>query len=404
VNRGNILVVTEWGFEEGLIQSYTLPYLKIIHKVNPSLRIYMVTKEKKGFEKDRDKLEEARSALKGYNIVLLPEKYYRAGVAKYILSVLHFLKYVYIIYSKRIQYIHSFCTPAGGYGYILSRLTGKKLIVDSYEPHAEYMVECGVWNNQQFAFRVLNWLEKRQAQRATYLIATTPNMVAHTQERFGIAIRNWDVKPACVDLDRFVYDWEKSEDLRNKLGIANKIVCVYAGKFGDFYLKEEVFEFYRVAFSYWKERFHVLLLSDLSPEELVRYCNQFELERKDFTLVNSLHEMVSLYLSAADFGISPYRPSPSKKFCTPIKNGEYWAVGLPIVITKDISVDSELIEGKRIGYVLKELTGEEYMNAVKEIDELLKGDRDELRARIRQIAIDKRSYGIAENIYKKIYC
>jgi len=248
VKRGNILVITEWGYEEGLIQSYTLPYLKIIHKVNPSLKIYLITKEKKNFEKDTAKLQKAEEELKRYNIVLLPEKYYRAGMAKYFLSVFRFLKYIYIIFSKRIQYIHSFCTPAGGYGYILSKLTGKKLIVDSYEPHAEYMVECGVWNDQQFAFKVLNSLEKRQAQRASYLIATTPTMVAHTQERFGIEIRNWDVKPACVDLDRFIYDEERSNEIRNNLGIENKIVCVYAGKFGDFYLKEEVFEFYQAAF------------------------------------------------------------------------------------------------------------------------------------------------------------
>jgi len=304
----SILVVTEWGYEEGLIQSYTLPYLKIIHNINPSLNIYLITQEKKGFEKNQERLQNIREELRHYNIVLLPEKYFPAGFAKYFLSVMRFLKHVYIIFFKGVKYIHTFCTPAGSYGYILSKFTGRKLVVDSYEPHAEYMVEWGVWNDHEFAFKMLNSLEKKQAQRAHHLIATTPTMVAHTQKRFGIEIKNWDVKPACVDLERFSYDENKSKQIRKELGIEDKIVCAYAGKFGDFYLKEEVFDFYRVAFDYWKEQFHVLLLSDLLPEELDDYCRQFCLSRENFTLINSPHHLVPVYLSAADFGLSPYRP------------------------------------------------------------------------------------------------
>lgn len=55
MKKGNILVVTNWGFEEGLIQSYTLPYLKIIHKVNPYIKIYLVTQEKNGLQKKQAK-------------------------------------------------------------------------------------------------------------------------------------------------------------------------------------------------------------------------------------------------------------------------------------------------------------------------------------------------------------
>jgi glycosyltransferase involved in cell wall biosynthesis len=313
------------------------------------------------------------------------------------------LKHLCYIIFKRIGYIHTFCTPAGGYGYILSKITGRKLVVDSYEPHAEYMVECGVWKESEFAFKVLNSLEKKQALRAKHLIATTPTMVPHTNQRFQINIRDWEVKPACVDLEKFSYDGKTAGEMRSQLGLHNKIVCVYAGKFGDFYLKEEVFEFYKVAFEYWKEKFHVLLLSDISRDELDEYCNRFQLPPQGFTLIKAPHSLVPKYMSAADFGLSPYRPTPSKRFCTPIKNGEYWALGLPVVITKDISVDSDMISEKGIGYVLNDLTPNEYLNAVKKIDELLKKERDQLRKQIRQVAVDNRSFSIAESIYQKIY-
>ena len=400
---GNILVVTQWGYEEGLIQSYTLPYLRIIHEVNPGRKIYLITQEKSGLDADKDKLQKIQKELDAFNIILLPERYRRAGLAKYFYSGFNLAKHIAYVFSKGIKYIHTFCTPAGGYGYLLSKMTGRKLVVDSYEPHAEDMLECGVWQKEQFAFRVLDSLEKKQAVHADHLIATTATMVAHTEKRFGIKIPEYEVKPACVDLEKFVYDEEKAARVRKDLGFEGKIVSVYAGKFGDFYLKEEVFEFYKAAFDYWGKKFHVLLLSDIPPSDLDQYCSQFNLPRESFTLIKSPHHMVPVYLSAADFGLSPYRPTPSKKFCTPIKNGEYWALGLPVLITKDISIDSDIIEQKNIGYVLKSLDRAEYEKAVRKIDELLQSDRNELRSTIRQVAVQQRSYSIAENIYEKIY-
>ncbi|HYM93835.1 MAG TPA: hypothetical protein VET23_06835, partial [Chitinophagaceae bacterium] len=154
---------------------------------------------------------------------------------------------------------------------------------------------------------------------------------------------------------------------------------------------------------YWEGRLHIIFLSDLKENDLQNFCNSHQLNRKNFTLLNVQHELMPDYLSVADFAISPYKPTPSKKYCTPIKNGEYWAVGLPVIITKGISVDSDLIEENDIGYVLKSLTKEEYMNSIKKIDQLLNIDKETLRKKIRQVAIEKRSFSIAERIYRDIY-
>ncbi|HEY2722928.1 MAG TPA: glycosyltransferase, partial [Chitinophagaceae bacterium] len=175
------------------------------------------------------------------------------------------------------------------------------------------------------------------------------------------------------------------------------------GKFGDFYLRDEIFDLLEAAFGYWHDSLHILLLSDLKQDELNEYCNRHRLDANRFTLVSAPHHLMPSYLSVADFAISPYKPAPSKKFCTPIKDGEYWAIGLPVIITKDISVDSDIIEQNNIGYVLKDLSKSEYQNAVRKIDELINSDRTKLREKIREIAVSNRSFSIAENIYEKIY-
>ena len=105
-------------------------------------------------------------------------------------------------------------------------------------------------------------------------------------------------------------------------------------------------------------------------------------------------------MGLAHFGITPFVPVPSKRYGTPIKNGEYWAMGLPIIITKNISDDSEIIEKEDIGYVLKELNNLEYTKACQKINELIENDSS---LKIRDIAIQYRNFKIADKIYKDIY-
>jgi glycosyltransferase involved in cell wall biosynthesis len=108
-------------------------------------------------------------------------------------------------------------------------------------------------------------------------------------------------------------------------------------------------------------------------------------------------------MALGDFALNPVKPIYTKRFCTSIKDGEYWAMGLPVVITKDISDDSEIIATQNIGYVLNELTVKEYRNAVIKMDSLLAKDKDKLKNKIRQIALTHRDFKIAEEIYSKIY-
>ena len=119
--------------------------------------------------------------------------------------------------------------------------------------------------------------------------------------------------------------------------------------------------------------------------------------------VNQLKKEIPKYLSLGDFAINPVKPVPTKKYCTSIKDGEYWATGLPIVITKNISDDSDIIRNSGYGYELQKLDSEEYRLAILAIEKLIKGNVSELRQNIRKIAEKYRNYQIAVNAYTKIY-
>ena len=337
-------------------------------------------------------------------ITLVPFAYRKFGLLKLIAAFAEFIKLWWLILSKRVAFIHAFCTPAGSQGYILSLLTGRKLIIDSYEPHAEAMVENGAWNASGFAFRILWWLEKKQSARASYCIAVASGMDQYAKNKYKVELKNWGIRPTCTNLDVFKFKEQDRDRIRKELGWENKIVCVYVGKFGGIYLDKEVFDFFKVAAGHWGDRFRVLLVSDISAAAIQQWCEKVAIDPAIIHQVSVPHTEVPGWLSAGDFGITPVKPVPTKRYCSPIKDGEYWGIGLPVVIPAGISDDAAIITENNAGYVLKDLSAAEYVFAVKKLDALFMESPASLRERIRQLAVVYRAFAIAQMQYKKIYC
>ena len=115
------------------------------------------------------------------------------------------------------------------------------------------------------------------------------------------------------------------------------------------------------------------------------------------------HDEVPSYLSAADFAFALYRPSISKKYLSPIKNGEYWANGLPVILTEGIGDDSQIIDSEG-GGVTFSLEGNSLGKALERIEVIIKsGSREEVSKGIREIASRHRSFDIAREVYEKVY-
>lgn len=403
--RKNILVITYWDYNEAHIQANVLPNLRILSSiVDKQSHIYLFCLNKKAISKQE--MKDIEKTLLPYRIHLLWFHYSHFGI-KMMLKFLWLIPYLcYTVFSKRVSQVYAWCTTAGSVGYLVSFLTARPLILESYEPHAEAMVENGHWHTGHIAYKILSYFEKKQAKRASYIIAANGGMIDYVLNRYQYKIppQKFFVKPACVDLNQFYPDLSAGKMIRQKLDYTdNNIVCLYAGKFGGIYLKEEVFDFFKVAFDYWGKKFRVLLLTAHKPEEVKKYCLLSEVPFEIFKVLYVAHHEVPLYMRAGDFAICPVKPVPTKKYCTPVKDGEYWATGLPVIITKDISDDSDIIEKNEIGAVLKGLNAEEYRNAVKKIDVLLKKNFDDLQTTIRSIALKYRNYEIASSVYRSIY-
>ena len=251
------------------------------------------------------------------------------------------------------------------------------------------------------AYKMLFSLEKKQTQKAKALIATTAGMKEYALSRYGVHVKDFFVKPACVDLLKFS-PIEKDTSLLKEFGFENKIVCVYAGKLGGIYLKKEVFDFIKLCHEHWKDDFRFLMLTNAPREDINEELIRVGLEEEIVISKFVFHDQIPKYLSLGDFAINPVKPVPTKRFCTSIKDGEYWAMGLPVVISPNISDDSGIIERENTGVVVDLSDKNSLPASIGKLEALLK-DKIALKDKIRQIAIQYRSFNIAEQIYKEIY-
>ncbi|WP_338768211.1 hypothetical protein WAF17_07345 [Bernardetia sp. ABR2-2B] len=404
----HILVPTFFSFRDALMQTYTLPYVKIMKKYLPKgSKIYLMTLEQPHFKMSEEQKKQVKTELQDkYNIYLLDFPYYRFGFRSIvnwgrIVSVL-----VKTVLIKKIRFIHPFCVPAGAGGYLVSKLTGRKLIIDSFEPHAEAMLESNTWSKNSLAFKVLWNLEKLQTSHASAFIPCVNEMKNYAKNRYEVDVSNrcLESKPACVDLDLFDFEKRKNPKLLKELGLEDKIVSVYAGKFGSSYLEKEIFDFWKVCHTYWGDKFRVLILTSHKEEEINLYCKASDLDRDIVTTKFVFHEHIPSYIGLGDFGVTPFKPAASKRYGTPIKTGEYWSMGLPVVITPNISDDSDTIEKYKIGSIMNEFTEKEYLRIAEEINELLiHKEETDLHQKIRNIAEKYRGFQIAHRVYDNLY-
>ena len=400
--KGNILVFTQWSFKDALVQTYTLPYVDIIRQIIPrDIKIFLVTAEQPQIALNGNDIRQINKEWENKNMQLIPQPYQRFGIKKIIASAGDLVKLFGIIKKNSIRTIHAFCTPAGSIAYVLSKLTGAALIIDSYEPHAEAMVENGTWNKDGAAYRILFGLEKKQTKVAKALIGTTAGMKGYALDRYGIEIENFFVKPACVDLEKF-FPREKDFSLAKELGVEGRVVCVYAGKLGGIYFKKEVFDFIKLCYERWKDDFRFLMLTNAARGEIDEEIKRAGIPAHIVISKFVDHNEVPRHLSLGDFAINPVKPVPTKQYCTSIKDGEYWAMGLPVIIPPHISDDSEIIEKENTGVVVDFSDPVALSHSIGKI-EILMREKDSLKKKIRNLAIRYRSFDIAEKIYDEIY-
>jgi glycosyltransferase involved in cell wall biosynthesis len=189
--------------------------------------------------------------------------------------------------------------------------------------------------------------------------------------------------------------------VRAELGWQNAVVGVYAGKFGGLYHRERSFAAFAAAQRIIGPGSGLIILTS-EPEEQVRAGLAAAGFNGDRLLVRyARHEEVAAHLSAADFAFAPYRGTPSSACISPMKIGEYWANGLPVLLTRGVGDDSAIISEQPLAGALFDPEGVDINDALSRILEVLQ--RPYQRKRTSELAERYRSMELTVNAYRETF-
>jgi hypothetical protein len=385
------LYVCYWSLRDPLCQSQTLPVLEGLAAEG---RVFgLVTFEQGRWRASPQEDETMQRQLRRRGVRWLPLRYHESPPG---LSTLFDILHGALVAVREgsrggVRVFHGRGSVAAAIAYLASRRPGRRFFNDADGPLSQEYVDAGVWTSQGPLYHLTRWAESR------FLAAA--DVVAVLSER-----RRREVDPECrrpayvlpcaVDTGLFRADHSTRDATRRRLGLTGTVL-VYAGKAGGWYLTTEMLAFVAAA----RETLGPVSLLVLSPDPADRFPVPAGIA---FTHLRARRDEMPGHLSVADAGLSFILPAPSKTACSPIKNGEYLACGLPIVTTAGIGDYSTLLEETRTGVVVHRLDPSGYEQAARELRELLIDPTVGQRCRLTA----ERHFGLREVVlprYREIY-
>jgi len=389
-------------FKDPLFQNLVLSYVKTLSKHEYG-NFHLITFEQKTFKTTKSEKNELKRQLQQYHIHWHPLNYH-TGQFLLLKKVWDFIQAIfltcYIRLRWRTQVIFAFANVSGAICIVLKKILRMKMIIYSYEPHSEFMVELGIWSEHSLKYKLLRYLDGLIGREAEYILTGTKHMVdylGHTKSK-GKIFR----APTAVDSTIYRFREKGRYNVRNQMNISDRDVFVYVGKFGDLYYNEEIPEILSIIGREIPNAFFIVATPN-DYDEIINMFSKFLKESQYHVSVGVSQDVVIDFLSAADFAINAIPPTPSQKFRSPTKTAEYLLCGLPYITCGGISQDDEVATEYDVGVVIEEFKPDFILKSMDEIKKFLKTDRDELRNRCRKVGMEYRSKERIDRILSEIY-
>jgi len=370
----SVVYITYWSLRDPLCLSQSLPVLRALSRSGRQLTL--ITFEQTQWALPPKDQASMHQLLASEGIRWEPLRYHkRPRVLSTLFDIaLGVWRCLGLARKGRVRLFHGRGTVPAAIAFIASRLTGARFLNDADGPLSEEYVDAGILRRESLVHRVTRSAEARLLRAADGVAVLTEQRRVQVK---GIARSKVTVLPCAVDTQHFVPCVDASA--RTKLGLEG-IVFVYAGKAGGWYLIDEMLDFAAVAGEV-VGKITLLILTTQDPHVFSRAATARGLA---CVVRGADREEMPRYLAAGDVGLSFVLPSPSKTACSPVKNGEYLACGLPIITTAGIGDYSNLVARTRVGVVVKSLDRAGYRKAAEELGSLLTDPS--LRSRCRAVA------------------
>lgn len=393
-----IFFISYWGATDGLSISTVIPNLRLLSQMDKVTQIDYFTVERDGDKYFKDSQPSIAKVIhhpifsidKGFFLWTKIADWQR--IRKTIIDKATEIKPDLVICRGAM---------AGAFGTLLNKMFNIPYIVESFEPHADYMKDSGVWKSYGLRYQFQVSKEKEIKEKAAHLITVSHNYLLHLNKNEGINKEKLTMVPCVVDADKFKFNAEKRQEVRKKLGLKDyTITGVYLGKFGSIYYDNEAFTLFKQTLDFFNGDFFLILLTPTNPEEIYNKLAQVGFPQEKALVTAVPHAEVPNYLSAADFAFSTIKPAPCRQFCSPIKNGEYWANGLPILTPDGIGDDSDIVKAEGGGAIIDVNNKESVQNGLQTMLNLIKTEN--YRHTIKELALKHRHPNIGKAAYERL--
>jgi glycosyltransferase involved in cell wall biosynthesis len=393
-----ILFLSYWGLHDSLTTSTVFPHLRILQERPDVTAIRLVTIERGAqaqeplsfalsFAADKISFDPLRSR-PSRNVLLNKIEDFTRFPTELIKQVIEF----------KPDFILARGAPAGALAYLVWKKNKLPFYVESFEPHADYMLESGVWQRYDPRYLFQRYWEKRQKQLALGLMPVAENYRRQLIAE-GVPPARIATVPCSVDTETFSFDNSARQQVRRRVGFTDSaaVVGIYVGKFGGIYYDQEAFTVFRAAADYFGPAFRLLILTPDIVVSVQQRLVAAGLPLAHAHITKVPHHEVPAYLSAADFAFATIKPAACRLFCSAIKIGEYWANGLPVLLPPGIGDDSAIVEAEGGGAVFDLTEPTRLLAAIGQLDAIWRvpGSRE----RIRELALQHRALERAHQAY-----
>jgi glycosyltransferase involved in cell wall biosynthesis len=305
-----------------------------------------------------------------------------------------------LVRRYRLNTLHARNHVPAACALLVRRVARCRLIFDIRGLMAEEYVDAGRWKRGGLPYRITDRIQRAAIRRADGVVMLTEAVRRHL---FGDppSRNSTFVIPCCADLERLEAQRSARAAVRNELGLGDRPVMAYVGKFTGRYMDQEMVDFFAAARDARPGLFF-LVLTQADHELIRREFVRCGIPASDFLITRAEPGELGRYLAAADFAIYFYRPSFSEVAASPTKVGEYLGAGLPVVSGAGVGDVDGLLAANRVGVLVDDFSPRGYARAIRELSALL--DDPEAAERCRRAArnhLSLREVGIPR--YDRLY-
>jgi glycosyltransferase involved in cell wall biosynthesis len=376
--------VTYWSLNDPLCRSQTLPVVRGLAR--RGWRLALLTFEQKAWAMDPAERDATRADLEreGIQWVGLPYHKWPSLLSTLFDIACGVLRCLALAWRPGVRLFHGRATVASAIAFLAAGLSGRLFFNDADGPLSEEYADVGIWKRESAVHKLVRWAERMLVRRAQAVAVLSDNQRVVLQPLTPTPIQ---VLPCAVDTAHFRPLVSDRASAHAELGLVGT-VFVYAGKWGGWYSSELMFDFLAEA----RTIFERLSLLVLTIEASDRFQEASALRGIPCTVRRATRDEMPGYLAQAHVALSFVRTLPSKMACSPVKNGEYLACGLPVVTTPNIGDYSSLISRERVGVTLAGISRGDLQNACLSLQELLRepGLSDRCRSvACREVGLDE---------------